>query len=135
VPAKCSGVIYALGGMAGGLVLYMERGYLHYEYNSLGLARTKLRGIKRITAGPHRIELETVRSGPAPGAPATFVMRADGMELARGTTPFTAPLCFTASESFDVGVDLGTPVSLDYADRSPFAFEGHISDVHIVYTA
>ncbi len=135
VPAKCSGVVYALGGMAGGLVLYMDAGYLHYEYNSLGLARTKLKGIKRITAGPHRIELETVRSGPAPGAPATFIMRADGMELARGTTPFTAPLCFTASESFDVGVDLGTPVSLDYCDRAPFAFAGRISDVHIVYTA
>ncbi len=43
--------------------------------------------------------------------------------------------CFTASESFDVGVDLGTPVSLAYVDRAPFKFNDHISDVHSVYTA
>lgn len=108
--------------------------YLHYEYNALGLARTKLRSSKRITKGPHRFDLDTVRNGDKPGAPATFVMRVDGMEVARGTTPFTPPLCFTASESFDVGCNLGTPVSMDYADRAPFNFNGAISDVHIVYT-
>jgi arylsulfatase len=73
-------------------------------------------------------------SGPAPGAAATFIMRVDGTEVARGTTPFTAPLCFTASETFDVGVDLGSPVSLDYCERAPFKFNGRIGDVHVIYT-
>jgi hypothetical protein len=33
---------------------------------------------------------------------------------------------FSASETLDVGVDLGSPVSFDYFDRAPFAFTGKI---------
>jgi arylsulfatase len=134
VPAKASGVLYAMGALPGGLVLYMDGGHLHYEYNFLGVLRTKLRAPKRIGRGPHRFELETIMGGTAPGAPATFVMRVDGAEVARATTPFTAPLAFSASETFNVGLDLGCPVAMDYRERAPFQFNGHISDVHIVYT-
>jgi carbonic anhydrase len=44
------------------------------------------------------------------------------------TDPFSS---FTdiASETFDVGVDLGSPVSLDYFDRARFKFDGKIEDV------
>ena len=33
-------------------------------------------------------------------------------------------LVFDASETFDVGMDLGAPVSLNYADRAPFKWRG-----------
>lgn len=36
-----------------------------------------------------------------------------------------------ASESFDVGVDLGSVVSRDYAERRPFKFDGEISKVSV----
>jgi hypothetical protein len=130
-----SGVLYSLGAVAGGLVLYMDDGYLHYEYNFLGVLRTQLRSSERVAPGPHRFELETVMSGPAPGAAATLVMRVDGVEAARATTPFTVPLAFSASETFNVGVDLGCPVTLDYRDRAPFRFNGQINAVHIVYVS
>jgi len=133
VPANASGVLYSLGAVAGGLVLYMDDGYLCYEYNFLGVARTKLRSLERVASGPHRFDLETIMSGPAPGAPATLVMSVDAVEVAREGTPFTVPLAFSASETFNVGVDLGCPVSLDYRDRAPFRFNGQINDVHIVY--
>ena len=83
VPAKASGVIYSLGGIAGGLALYMDGGYLHYEYNCLSVMRVKLRSAKPIPSGPHRFELQTIMAGPAPGAAATLVMRVDGAETAR----------------------------------------------------
>ena len=134
VPAGASGVLYALGGISGGLALFMDAGHLHFEYNSLGLARTKLRGSVEVAAGAHQFELETILSAPTPGAPATLVMRVDGVEVARGVTPFTAPLAFSASETLDVGIDLGTPVALDYFDRAPFKFNGDIHDVFIAYT-
>lgn len=38
---------------------------------------------------------------------------------------------FPASETFDVGVELGSPVSLDYFDRRPFAFAGKISSLKV----
>ena len=34
---------------------------------------------------------------------------------------------------FDVGIDLGSPVSLDYYDRVPFRFNGKIERVNIQY--
>jgi arylsulfatase len=43
----------------------------------------------------------------------------------------TVPAAFTASETFDVGADLGSPVSLSYADRRPFAFAGRIQTVSV----
>jgi hypothetical protein len=38
---------------------------------------------------------------------------------------------FSASETFDVGKDLGSPVSLDYFDRAPFPFSGKIEAVNV----
>ena len=43
----------------------------------------------------------------------------------------TVPAAFTATEFFDVGVDLGSPVSPAYAERRPFAFDGKIERIHI----
>jgi arylsulfatase len=49
--------------------------------------------------------------------------------VARATVPRTVPAAFTASETLDVGRDLGSPVSPLYAERRPFAFEGTIHDM------
>ena len=64
--------------------------------------------------------------GPAPGV---VVLSVDGEEVARTTVKRTVPAAFTASETFDVGVDLGSPVSLDYFARAPFRFNGKIEKV------
>lgn len=36
----------------------------------------------------------------------------------------TVPLLFTGNEGFDMGMDLGSPVSDAYFDKAPFAFGG-----------
>ncbi len=36
-----------------------------------------------------------------------------------------------ASETLDFGVDLGSLVSLDYAERRPFKFDGKIGTVKV----
>ena len=82
-----------------------------------------------IPAGKHAIEVDT--SLPQPGAAATVVITIDGKEGARMTVKRTVPGAFTASETFDVGVDLGSPVSLDYAEKRPFALEGTIEQVFV----
>ena len=55
----------------------------------------------------------------------------DGAEAARATASRTVPAAFTATESFDVGMDLGSPVSPAYAEKRPFAFDGKIGQVRI----
>jgi arylsulfatase len=68
---------------------------------------------------------------PKPLSPADVVIRVDGKEMGRTTVARTVPAAFTASETFDVGTDLGSPVSLDYENRRPFAFNGTIQEVKV----
>jgi len=55
----------------------------------------------------------------------------DGKEVARTTAKMTVPAAFTASESFDVGTDLGSTVSRDYYERRPFKYNGKIEKVTV----
>ncbi len=64
-------------------------------------------------------------------APATVIVTVDGQEVAKTVVARTVPGAFTASESFDVGVDLGLTVSLVYDERRPFAFSGKIDQVKV----
>ena len=129
VGQEASGVLYALGGASGGLTLYMDKGQLVYEYNMLIIERT----IAKSEGRSHResTRSKSMRRSPEPGAPADVVMKVDGKEVARTTVKRTVPGAFTASETFDVGVDLGSPVSLDYFDRAPFKFDGKIEKVTV----
>ena len=129
---NASGVLYALGGASGGLTLYMDEGELVYEYNMMVIERYIARSKEKLAAGKHRIEVATTIAKP--GAPAAVVLKVDGAEVARATVKRTVPAAFTASETFDVGIDLGSPVSLDYFDRRPFAFTGRIQTVTVELT-
>jgi arylsulfatase len=126
-----SGVLYALGGSGGGLTCYMDEGHLVFEYNLMIIDRSIARSKEKIAPGKHTIVVETYLKAPKPGAPAEVVLSVDGREVARTTVKMTVPAAFTASESFDVGTDLGSPVSRDYYDRRPFAFTGKIQKVTV----
>ena len=43
------------------------------------------------------------------------------------------PAVFTASETFDVGMDTASPVANDYFDKAPFKFEGTLKKLHFQY--
>jgi arylsulfatase A-like enzyme len=126
---NASGVLYALGGAGGGLVLYMDDGHLIYEYNMMIIERYTARSKEKLAPGQHKIEVDTTIAKP--GAPAEVVLKVDGKDVAHTTVKRTVPAAFSASETFDVGVDLGSPVSLDYFDRRPFKFNGEIEKVDV----
>ena len=67
-------------------------------------------------------------------APATVTLRVNGQQVDQGRVERSVPAGFTASETFDAGKDLGSPIPLDYYDRAPFAFNGTINRIHIRYT-
>jgi arylsulfatase A-like enzyme len=129
--ADASGVLYALGGSGGGLTCYMDKGQLVFEYNLMIIDRSIARSKEKIAAGKHTVVVETSLKAPKPGAPADVVLSVDGREVARTAVNMTVPAAFTASESFDVGTDLGSPVSRDYFDRRPFRFEGKIEQLRV----
>ncbi len=125
---NANGVLYAVGGAGGGLSVYMDEGELVYEYNMMIIENYQVRTGK-IPVGKHEIVIDTQIGKP--GGPAEVTILVDGKEMARTTVARTVPAAFTATESFDVGVDLGSPVSLAYEERRPFAFDGKIETVTI----
>lgn len=129
--AEASGVLYALGGSGGGLVCYLDKGQLVFEYNLMIIDRSIAKSAEKIAPGKHTVVVETILKVPKPGAPADIVLSVDGKEVARTSAKMTVPAAFTASESFDVGVDLGSVVSRDYAERRPFKFDGRIEQVRV----
>jgi arylsulfatase len=128
---NASGVLYALGGSGGGLSLYLDQGQLVYEYNMMIIECYTARSKNKIPAGRHRIEVTTTLASAKPLSPAEVVLNVDGREVARTTAARTVPAAFSASETFDVGVDLGSTVSLDYFERRPFRFDGTIRRVDV----
>ena len=131
VPENADGVLYALGGSGGGLSLYMDKGHLVYEYNMMIIERYIARSKSPIAAGEHVIEVSTKLTAARPGSPADIILSVDGQEVARTRARLTVPAAFSASETFDVGVDLGSPVARDYFDRKPFRFTGDIESVEV----
>ncbi len=133
IPANANGVIYALGGFSGGLTCYVKNGVLSYEYNLFEIHRTHIKAKGPLPAGPVKIEVETTYVEPKPGGPLKVVMRVNGAEVASGVVPVSAPLIFTANDALDFGIDLGSPVGLEYYDAAPFKFNGKIDEAYVKY--
>jgi arylsulfatase len=127
-----NGVLYAVGGAGGGLSVYVEDGVLTYEYNMLVIENTQVR-TDPIPAGRYEIVIDTTIAKP--GGAADVVIMINGEEAATVQVPATVPAAFTATESFDIGRDLGSPVSLAYEETRPFPFDGAIHRVQVAQGA
>jgi arylsulfatase len=128
VPKGVNGVVFAMGGYAGGMSLYALDGVLYYEYSALLLRRDKIK-VGRLPEGEVTIAYE-MRTPPGRGVPAKLKFWINGKEAATGTVRSTVPAGFTVTETFDVGMDLNSPVADAYFDKVPFAFEGTLNKLH-----
>jgi arylsulfatase A-like enzyme len=131
--ANANGVLYKLGSNSGGLTLYIDDGILCYEYNLFIIQRTKVRASKKLPTGKVRIEVETKYAELRPAGPLDVTLKVNGENVAQGRVPISAPLLFTANDCLDIGIALGSPVSLDYREKAPFKFNGTIDNVHVQY--
>jgi arylsulfatase A-like enzyme len=134
VPSNANGVIYALGGFSGGLACYVVDGALRYEYNLFEIMRTHIKSEEKLPGGKVKIEVETSYVERKPAGPLKIVLKANGREMASGVVPVSAPLLFTANDCLDFGIDLGSPVGIEYYDRAPFKFNGKIEGARVEYT-
>jgi hypothetical protein len=135
IPDNPNGVLYALGGSGGGLTCYVDDGYLCYEYNLFIVMRTKIRSQRRLNPGRATIQIETTVLEPTPGSPLNISMSVNGENFGADKVAISAPLLFSANDCLDIGTCLGGPVSLDYYDRAPFPFNGHIDTVNVRYSS
>lgn len=132
VPETAEGVLFALAGFSGGVTCYMQDGKLKYEFNLFEIERTKVQSSGKIAAGKHEISVRSKLVDKIGGA-MDIVLSVDGQVVGEGRVPRAMSLHFTSNATFDIGVDLDSPVALDYFDQAPFAFNGKIGKTEIKY--
>jgi len=125
-----TGVLIAQGGRFGGWSLYCHRGQLCYAYNCYGRDLTTIRADQSLEAGKHTLTMDFAYDGGPPGDAATVRLLGKDTELGIGRIPATTAYYFSFDETFNVGVDRGTPVTDDYAPVRN-AFTGSIHQVRI----
>jgi hypothetical protein len=94
--------------------------------------RTKIRTKARLPVGKAKIEVESKLADKI-GGPMDVTLRVNGEVVGQGRVPSAMSLHFTSNATFDIGTDLDSPVSLDYYDQAPFAFNGRIGTTTVVY--
>ncbi|MBK7973720.1 MAG: arylsulfatase [Deltaproteobacteria bacterium] len=132
VPADANGVLYALAGFSGGVTCYVKDGILTYEFNLFEVQRTTIKAGTKLPTGEVNVEVESKLVGKI-GGPMDVTLKVDGKVVAQGRVPAAMSLHFTSNATFDIGTDLDSPVSLDYYDQAPFAFNGRIGTTKIAY--
>ncbi|MEO5711618.1 MAG: arylsulfatase [Nocardioidaceae bacterium] len=130
VDETAEGVLVAQGGRFGGWSLFCHAGRLSYAYNCYGRSLTTVRAAASLEPGDHELVLRFVYDGGPPGDGAEVSLDVDGAEVATGTVPQTTAYYFSFDETFNVGVDRGTPVTDDYAPVRN-AFTGTIHGVRV----
>ena len=125
-----TGVLVAQGGRFGGWSLFCHEGRLSYAYNCYGRDLTTVRADRALEAGAHELAVDVTYDGGPPGAGATVRLLVDGDVVGEGRVPVTTAYYFSFDETFNVGVDRGTPVTDDYPPVRN-AFDGTIHGVRV----
>ncbi|KAA5542709.1 sulfatase-like hydrolase/transferase [Roseiconus nitratireducens] len=126
------GVILAEGGSSGGFTLYVENGKLVYEYNFFGKERNRVVSDTKLPSGEVEVAMDyqqkpVTKDNPAIGG--TVSLTVNGKRVASGNVPHVVPKRFSATETLDIGSDLGSTVSEAYV--APHGFSGTITNVDI----
>lgn len=120
------GILLAQGGRFGGWALYLKDGIPAYSYNFLGLQSTGITGSKPIAAGKATVRFEFAYEGGGPGKGGTGTLFVNDEKVGEGTIPHTQAGLFSADETADVGIDLGTPVVETIGAEDASRFNGRI---------
>lgn len=124
------GVLVAQGGRFGGWSLYCDAGVLSYAYNLYGRDLTTVRALRPLPTGTCTLVAELTYAGGPPGGAFDVRLLIDADEVGRGHVPASTAYYFSFDETFNVGVDRGTPVTDDYAPVRN-AFTGRIQQVRV----
>ena len=125
-----AGVVVAQGGRFGGWSLYCTEGRVRYDYNYFDLTHFTISADEELAPGRHEIRMEFQYDGGGHGLGGDVSLVVDGEKVAEGRVEQTIPYYFSFDETLDVGVDLSTPVTDDYAAVDN-AFTGTVHTVRI----
>ena len=127
VPASGgNGTVIAQGGRFGGWSLYVKDGVPAYDYNFLGLQRFSIASTQKLTPGKHQVVFDFAYDGGGPAKGGKGTLLVDGKKVGEGRIGVTQPGMFSADETADVGIDLGTPVVEAIGAEAKSRFTGRI---------
>jgi arylsulfatase len=126
-----NGTIICQGGRFGGWSLYMQDGKPAYDYNMLGLERSTIASSAALPPGKATIELDFAYDGGGMAKGGTGTLSVNGSQVASGRIERTQPIIFSADETADVGIDLGTPVVEAVGSEAKSRFTGRIPSVTV----
>jgi arylsulfatase len=129
--ATANGTLIAQGGRFGGWSLYVKDGVPAYDYNFLGLQRTSIAAAKQLPPGKATIRFDFAYDGGGPGKGGTGTLYVNDEKVAEGRIPHTQAGIFSADETADVGIDLGTPVVEAIGSEVKSKFTGHIPKITV----
>ncbi|MBZ5722775.1 MAG: arylsulfatase [Acidobacteriia bacterium] len=116
------GMLVTEGGLSGGYALMFENGKPIFHCNVANVAHYNIAAKDALTPGKHTVVFDFKYDGGGIGKGGTGTISVDGRQVAQGRIDRTTPIRYSMDETFDVGEDTGTPVSLDY--DVPFKFTG-----------
>ena len=126
-----NGTILAQGGRFGGWSLYVKDGVPAYDYNFLGMQRFSVAAKKPLPPGKATIRFDFSYDGGGLGKGGTGTLFVNGEKVAEGRIDRTEPMMFSADETADVGIDLGTPVVEAIGAEEKSRFTGRIPKVTV----
>ena len=124
------GMLVTEGGRFAGFGLYLLKGRPVFLMNLLGLERVRWEGAQPLTPGRHTVAFDFQYDGGGVGKGGLGVLKVDDKEVASKKIPHTIPFIFQWDETFDVGVDTGTPVD-DQDYQVPFRFTGTLNKLTV----
>ena len=130
----CEGVIVASGGSSGGYTLFVKEGKVHYDYNFFGKKVYKVASDDKLPTGDVEIVLEYEQKPFRPfmeTTGGTAKLSVNGKVVGQGEISNAVVGRFSATETLDIGMDLGAVASPAYHGLEPFAFTGKIKEVVI----
>ncbi len=113
--AGADGVILAQGGAYGGWSFYAIDGKLAFAYNLLGITTDIVRSDADVPVGAQELRVHFAYDGGGVAKGGTVALFAGDDKIGEGRVERTIPYQFSFDETVDVGADLASPVSTDYA--------------------
>ncbi|MEJ1160505.1 arylsulfatase [Prosthecomicrobium sp. N25] len=132
VPASgANGTLIAQGGRFGGWSLFVKDGVPGYEYNFLGMRHTTIMAPTKLAPGKAKVSFRFDYDGGGPGKGGQGTLFVNDQQVAAGRIDVTQAGIFSADETADVGIDLGTPVVEAIGSEAKSRFTGRISRLSV----
>ncbi|WP_167615060.1 arylsulfatase [Maribellus sediminis] len=120
------GVLVANGGTSAGYSLYIKGNKLVYYYNFFHLNHYEVAS-STLPEGELDIQMKYTQESTEYGGGGSAQLFVNGQKVGEGAIGKVVPARYSATETMDIGKDLGSTVSPDY--KAPFAYTGGIEYV------